>query len=63
MKPCLMLDMYRQKKARTGRAKMYLRTSRRSNDYENADTTQKVVYIKGSESARYYAHVRSLVRF
>ena len=58
-----MLDKYRQKNARTGRAKMYLRTSRRSNDYENADTTQKVVYIKGSESARYYAHVGSLVRF
>ena len=30
---------------------------------KNADTTQKVVYIKGSESARYYAHVRSLDRF
>ena len=57
-----MLDIHRQKNARTSRAKMYLHTSRRSNDYETADTTQKVVYIKGSESARYYAHVRSLVR-
>lgn len=58
-----MLDIHRQKKTRTSRVKMNLHSSRRSNDYENADTTQKVVYIKGSESARYYAHVRSLVRF